>query len=168
MNSRLRPVHGRLVLGLCVLLPIGLVAAIASREPIPADGERAAVAVLPEPEGAPLVLTQPWIDAAIGCRVWPGTGGGAALLELEPQVALGVPDVLVYWGAAAEPLDRLTGDEFLLGSLAGTQPARFALPPEAAASVPLGGRVVLYSLAHAEVVVGGSLEAPLEVKRSGQ
>ncbi len=75
------------------------------------------------------------------------------VLELEPMEPLALPDVLVYWSPSRQASPGLPGDAYLVGALAAG--ASFSeLPPAAARG---GGRVVLYSLGHKQVVAAAEL-----------
>ena len=62
---------------------------------------------------------------------------------------LKVPDLLVYWHMGDAPSDQLPDNGFLLGSLAGTDVHQYVLPDTA---LHVDGQLILYSLAHQEVV----------------
>ena len=82
-------------------------------------------------------------------------------LELHPAVALAQPGVLVYWHEN-ENLDL--ENAFLLGTLDGTQPRRWVLPPSA---LEHDGKLVLFSLAHQGVIAQAHLPIRLILQKGG-
>ena len=95
-------------------------------------------------------------DLGVLVRGIPAADG--ALVELEPAGPLARPDVLVYWSPTASEGSGLAPGALLLGTI-GDRPRSYFLPPEAAL---VDGHLVLYSLAHQEVVGSGSLPALAE------
>ena len=163
MIHELRLRHFRTFAALAVVIPAGITAALLPRSPAPR------VAALP----ADLARAAGWDGTEAGQTLWRredlwGTlaltttltrsAGGALTVRLAPAADLARPDVLVYWAAGAQPAGRLPEDALLLGALAGAHERAFALPEAAAAQA---GRLLLYSLAHAELVA----EAPLPEER---
>jgi hypothetical protein len=149
--------------GLAVLLPAGIAAAVLARSPSPR------VDALP----VDLARAAGWDGVDAGRVLWRREDlwgelaltttlardpGGALTVGLTPAADLARPDVLVYWAAGTEPAGRLPEDAVLLGALAGAHERAFALPGSAGTRA---GRLLLYSLAHAELVA----EAPLPEAR---
>lgn len=151
MNRRLRQRHQGLVLGLALLLPVGLALALSSRRAVPKSlGTQAALGPS-APAELPLVSSELWGEYAVFTRLWRKTETRQAIVELTAAEDLALPDVLLYWSASPKQTGRLTGDEFLLGSFFGERTQRYGLP----AGEP--GGLVLYSLAHNEVVAVANL-----------
>ena len=146
MISPLRRRHGRIVIVLCAALPIGFAAAILAREreapleSLPRDLARTGPAI----EAPMHARDDAWGDLAISMRT--GRTAGRAIVELEPRAQLRVPDLLVYWTAAAPPIETLPPDAHLLGAL-GEHARRYVLPLNADA-----GALVLFSMARSEVI----------------
>ncbi|MDF1800075.1 MAG: hypothetical protein P1V81_12930 [Planctomycetota bacterium] len=154
MNASLRRRHRGVVLGLALVLPLGFVAAVAAR-PVP-----------------PGPLLEARIDAAVGAllvgkgelegvRILHGLEATERGLELRLQALdeLDTPDVLAYWCPADG--QGLAAGAYLLGGLHGLDAWRYVLPARAARPSEQGtevaGRLVLYSLAHAQVVLEAEL-----------
>ncbi len=79
------------------------------------------------------------------------------VLELTPREDLRQPELLAYWSPGLDPELGLGDRAVLLGRLGGTAPRRFRLPAEVQ-DVP--GRLVLYSLAHHDVVAQAAFPDP--------
>lgn len=94
----------------------------------------------------------------LGVRVRGIEAAGGALLELAPAAPLAQPDVLVYWSPEDSGSGAGLAEAILLGAL-GDRTRSYFLPPEGAT---VDGRLVLYSLAHQEVVASGPLPAIAE------
>ncbi len=80
-------------------------------------------------------------------------------LELELGQDLILPDVLFYWSRSAdkENPSSLASDAWLLGAIGGPDSSPLEVPD----SLELGsGRLVLYSLGHAQVVAWATPETP--------
>lgn len=161
MIRPLRVRHRRWSLALALLLPIGLVAALAIRPAPPAvEPLPAALGSAPEPDvpGRPIAgWGDLWQGETLSTRVTLAPGG-ARRLDLVPHAPLAAPDLLVYWtprtasatavGAPLPPGSRL------LGGFDGTDGAlRLPLPAEATA----GGRLILFSLAWGETIATAEL-----------
>lgn len=133
MIRRLRQWHSWAWVVLTPLLLVLLGAAWSVRSSYPESASSSPIA------GEVLVNEAEWFQRSpISTRVY-RLEDDVLILELNPQVALKKPDVLVYW-LRGENL----GSGTLLGSLRGTGPHAFSLP-----SLERGlGTVVLYSLGH--------------------
>ena len=137
MNAPLRRRHRATVTLLAVLVPAMVLMALAARTPAPTD--RANLSP-PSPAGSQEIETFPGFIGRMSVE-----GGG--ILTLEGTEELRQPDVLAYFSTSA-PGDSLPVDVHLLGPVAYRQARSFPLPDEAAA----GGHLILYSLAHQEVL----------------
>ena len=98
-------------------------------------------------------LPELWGELELETRLV-STSDGARAIELTPRVDLQRPDTLLYWQPAGAT--ELSDGSLLLGSVAGTQRRRFALPARAGDEP---GTLVLYSLGHSEVVATAELAA---------
>jgi hypothetical protein len=146
----LRSRHRAAFVGLVVTLPALFAAALLWRHPVPAV----------EAHGGPSVAgleevfadrDDLWRELPIRTSLYRGPRQVTVLLQAREEI--GRPDLLVYWSGAAEIPEGLPGDVVLLGRLAGLERSRFDLPVGAGAA----GRLILYSLAHQEVVAGLAL-----------
>lgn len=155
MNRRLRRWHGRVIRGLLFLLPFGLVMAVAVRPEVPVEGAARREFGLPEPTGESLDLSGAWNSDALRSRLWRASAARPAVLELQASEDLALPDVLLYWRAQSTGADALDGTERLLGSFFGDEAIRYSL--EGLPEKP-GGQLLLYSLAHKQVVASASLD----------
>ncbi len=155
MIAPLRKRHRLWITGLALLVPAVCALALWSRPPAPAGsgGEVSPVA-------APTSASSRAIASLPGFRTAVRGGKEAAQLEVEALEPLRRPDVLLYFSATA-PADTLPADAHLLGSVAHRQTRSFPLPTAAAK----GGHLVLYSLAHQDVVASAALEAVPEAVR---
>lgn len=160
MNRRLRKRHGRMMAAMGLLLPIGVGLALYARPVIPVESaglQRRAVTGADEiatPERAALDASARWSLVDLTLRVWPPTADEAGIVELTSTSSLALPDVLLYWSRLAVLPEKLSGTDFLLGTFFGTHTQRFHLPAGAA---PGSGGLILYSLAHDEVIGYASL-----------
>ena len=151
MIQRLRAQHRATFALLAIVLPIGLWAALGSRRAVPAAAVPSESAGLPEtPPARDEIVTAG--TTRLRLRVWPATKDGRRVLELTPEQDPELPDVLIYW-TNSDATDELPPDCTLLGSLAGAQARRFTLAAEVRR-----GRLVLYSLAHQEIVASLEFE----------
>lgn len=158
MIRPLRIRHRRWTTALAVLLPAGVVLALATR-PAPPPATALPPALAPEPPAArPLAGWQGlWRGTELTTRIGAVPDGGLRL-DLEPSAPVRAPDLLVYWhpDTGATPGDpALPHGATLLGRFAG---GAYGLPLPAAAHG--GGGLILYSLAHGEVVATAELPAP--------
>jgi len=143
---------------LAALLPLGLGAALRARPALPVE-------VIPDPGSPPddglwIENRNAFRESGIRCHVRVGTTHQPAVVELSVVDDLALPDLLLYWGPPHEQLDSLRGDELLLGSFFGEGSRRFELPAGASSDEGPIGRLVLYSLAHDEIIVAVALSAP--------
>jgi len=153
----LRLRHRRWTTALAVLLPAGVVLALATR-PGPPPRMALPPVLAPEPPAArPLAGWDGlWRGAELTTRIGAVPDGGLRL-DLEARVPVEAPDLLVYWhpAAGAEPgAAALPPGATLLGTFAG---GAYGLPLPAAARG--GGALILYSLAHGEVAAAAELPA---------
>jgi len=140
-----------MITALALVVPALLVAALAARRPVPTD-----------PQAAGLLAR----DAAWQSREARRVADGVELVGLAVRLDRALfdtrPDVLAYWSA-----ERTTtggawpGQAHLLGSAADGLEGFLRLPEQAAET---DGWLVLYSLAHAEVVA----ELQLPTARNGR
>ncbi len=151
MNAPLRRRHAALVTTLALALPVAFAAAIAKREAapvqleLPLEAQRAsAVEALAPGAGTELTLEtssgQRWRARHDATRIAIAQVAGAEL-----------PDLLAYW-SARNGGDELAPDAVLLGPVNGGSSERTYARPGA------GGVLVLFSLAHGEVVAQTNVE----------
>jgi hypothetical protein len=146
----LRSRHRAVFVGLVATLPLLFAGALLWRNPVPAVEAH----VGPSVAGLEEVFVgrdDLWRGLPIRTSLYRGPQRVTVLLQAREEI--GRPDLLVYWSGAAETPDGLPGDVVLLGRLAGLRRSRFDLPVGAGAT----GRLILYSLAHQEVVAGLAL-----------
>ncbi len=146
MNRRLRARHRWMTTALAVIVPVVLIAALATRPSMPSmdalpwdtTGERYTRAVA-EPQELRID------DTPVRLTLLSRDADRSYAVAFEPYAgqAIAAADVLVYW--AAEGADSWPPDDaFLLGALAGAQDRVFELPEAAG---PGRGGLVFYSLA---------------------
>ena len=153
MIRALRVRHRAVATILALALPLGLALALGARRDAPKlerlpSGEPSD----PSPSTPIKQRTLRVGEFDLDVRTWPDDRLAAFVLELTPRVDPQRPDVLVYWSESA-PQQGLDASCVHLGALAGTQPRRFALPPQA-----IGGYLSLYSLAHRELLGSAEFE----------
>ena len=162
MNRRLRARHRLGVAALGLTVPPLLVAALLDRPPLQQADVLAGSGIL---GGVPLTGEGALSEGAVHA-VLERTPDGRLELVLQAVEDPGLPDLLAYWypadegggGTDAEMGAVLSGEELLLGPFHGDRPLGFPLPVDRPS-----GRLVLYSLGHAEVVLSSSL-SDLEVR----
>lgn len=151
MIYRLRTIHRRVWTALFFALPVLFAVVILARQPRPLIVRLpAALTAAPaRPETASETPEREWTglwgELPITTRLY----ASSPKLELETATALGIPDLLLYWSPITTSNDSLSDRAVLLGDWQGVGNGRYALPPEAAST---SGQLVLYSLAHREVV----------------
>ena len=157
MNRSLRRAHLRRSLGMALLLPLGLGAALWSREAPPIDDSELSGLHASSPtseaalEAAKLSRVE-FSGLGVALLPWYQTTEPVGGIELVAERQLAAPDVLVYWSAVESPLAPgadLAPDAMLLGTFPGGGSRHFDLP---AAGQGGGGQVLLYSLGHGEVL----------------
>ncbi len=147
MNAALRRRHRVLFGALALVVPTCFALALLGRDEVakssvlPAD-PRASGALEPLAAGAGRMIELHADDAAWTARI---DGGLVALAQSRGAAR---PDLHAYW-TAESVLDELPEDALHLGAVARAE-RTFALPGRA-------GTLVLFSLAHGEVVARGSL-----------
>jgi len=169
MILRLRRTHRRAMTAASLLAAAGLAAAVAAHpgRPAPSSVPEPIAALLRPPlgEGARLAAEAPiWHTPPTTARLYVAGPDQPALLELQPlepagggQVSeepSGQPAVLVYWSPVGDTLEQA----WLLGTAPSRSPRRYPLPEAARAG---GGRLLLWSLGHHELLAAGSLPAAL-------
>jgi hypothetical protein len=147
MIQPLRNIHRRVFIALAALLPLILVAALKARHPFPV----VSTAMLSVPQYSP-PLKQPsvaWNKNSFDTEFYADPNNAEGLLVvLRPRRDLDDPDLLLYWAAGNSPGINAA---HLLGSFrAGNA---YSLPVEIDR-----GSLVLYSLAHGEIVDSASIE----------
>lgn len=149
MIRPLRRAHRAASVALALALPLGLAAALMARPDPPAAVLEGLV-----PPGASGRVVAEWEVPELGLAAsLLAEEGGPRWLTLVPADDPREADVLVYWTAApGAGAEALAAGARLLGTLAGAAPRAFALPPEVA-----GGRLVLFGLAHQEVLATSAL-----------
>ncbi len=145
MIRRLRRAHLVATIGLIAFVPALVFTAVSARS------AATVVDPTPLPVGDPASLAITLIDTThtvngvnVFAIVTTDQERQRLVLELVPERALRLPDLLVYWSTGTT-VD--TGH--LLGSLRGAQRVAFALPSEAAEQ---DAQIIVYSLGHQEVV----------------
>lgn len=150
MNAPLRRRHAAMITALALVLPVAFATAIATREAPAVARELAleprAVRALEPLDAGQGELTI--LQRANGPR-WQARHDATriAIAQLDGAEA---PDLLAYWAPREAGGDELATDAVLLGPLS-TGERTFARPGD-------GGVLVLFSLAHGEVVARASLE----------
>jgi hypothetical protein len=150
MNTPLRRRHAAWITALALVLPIAFAAAIATRQ-APAVARELAL----EPRAAnspePLVVGQgelSLLQRANGPR-WQARHD-ATRITIAQLDGAEAPDLLAYWTFHDAGGDELSSDAVLLGPIDGGE-RTFARPGA-------GGVLVLFSLAHGEVIARATLE----------
>jgi hypothetical protein len=150
MNAPLRKRHRALVVAWAVALPAAFAAAIVGRQEAPTAGElptdpRALGAVEALGAGAGSLQI---VEHADGARFSVRHDGER--VAIAQTLGPPLPDLLAYW-SPTPALDELPAEVVLLGAVS-TLECTFELPRER-------GWVVLFSLAHGEIVAQAELEA---------
>jgi hypothetical protein len=149
----LRARHRGIATLLAVALPLSLVLAIRARQQVPTLARLPLGEHTDPDKGASIRSSALQIgELHLDVRTWADNRIAAHVLEVTPREQPASPDVLVYWCDAA-PAQQLDDRCVLLGALAGVQRRRFALPQQA-----VGGFLVLYSLAHQELLGSAEFE----------
>ena len=152
MIQPLRTVHRRAFVALAVVLPAVLSAGLGSRRPHLSPSAPAA-----EMPPATYLLRKSdklWQSHVVQSEFYSDTGNPQKIyVTLKPKQALTEPDVLLYW-SESEPQGRsLPSTALLLGPFAAGK--ALALP----ADVRRASHLLLYSLAHREVIDSATVEA---------
>ena len=143
MIQPLRDMHARVFIASAIALPVLFLSALLSRENLPAESHK------PTGKTMNAVDTHPQLTFSadrtrINVRVFDSEPRGSAIeFQLIPQTPLHAPDVLVYW-SQTKPETNLSSGMQLLGEFRPDERYRLS------AAVP--GFVVLYSLAHREIL----------------
>ncbi|MGH7491347.1 MAG: hypothetical protein ACREOO_03020 [bacterium] len=108
-----------------------------------------------------------WPAAKIITRVFADSLPPALLaVELQPQEAAALPEVLVYWKAGLPAVEAGSlQDAVLLGTLRGKQRRRLLLPQQAAQT---DGHLLLFSLPHQSVWAQASLPIIQILQKGGK
>jgi len=154
MIAPLRRRHRWVWTVLC-LLPAALAAALWSRPPAALFNSSPPTALRPPVPHSTAVAESTVDIAGVSLHLALYASGDATLLAIEPLTEFAQPDVLAYWAPVAVSGSSLPRQAFLLGSIAGRRAGVFKLP--AAAGHQGGGQLVLFSLAHGEVLGSGAL-----------
>ncbi len=149
MISRLRSRHLRVLAALALLLPVGFAAGLLARTEIPStDGPAPGQSVVQSGhllwESATLWGELPIVTR----RLAGGPPPGGNSIELEVGDDLRRPDLLLYWSLSGVEGDGIPADAYLLGTVGGSGLHRFDVPEGRRDT----GDLVLYSLAHQEIV----------------
>lgn len=144
MIAPLRRRHRWMITGLACVVPMVVFAALSQRPGVDLQRPATVPASAPEP-GQQQVLESLFDDPSLEGRLW--QEAGAAVLQVTASAAPTRPDPLVYWSPSA-PAVTLPADAVLLGPLPSRGPRLYELPPGADG----GSFLILYSLAHQEVV----------------
>jgi len=135
---------------LAVLVPVGLVASVAKRAPLP-TAEALPEDLVPESFTVTVPDSVKWVREGL---LWEELGieavrvpnpGGAPLIAFHPTRDLRAPKVLVYWAPGQGPFADVPIGAELLGPLVRTETAVFPLPLRMR---DLDGRFLIYSLGH--------------------
>jgi len=159
MTRRNRRRHALAALALAVSAPVIVVVAVASRHT--AGAEPADVgAALSNGRGARDIATN-WTGASAkaSLRFAPDA---SVYLTVDVDESTHAPDVLVYW-TSESPGSELPADSRLLGVASSHGTSEFALPTDLHARE---GALVLYSLAHGEVIGWAGFPAADSVRGS--
>ncbi len=84
-------------------------------------------------------------------------GVSPILLEISPLKPIKIPDPLLYWQIGTEKPTKITEDMVLLGSLRGTSPQYFPLPPQA---IQQKGQLILFSQGYKQIIAVFPLSTP--------
>lgn len=148
MIAPLRARHRRVIAVLAVALPVCFAAAIASRAPEPVG------MTLPEEllghDAAEFVVREALSDARAGREYELRGSDDRSAFTVAQTAGEPAPDVLIYATSARDSLDELPADARFIAPLERGE-RRFGRPADAAA-------IVLFSLAHGEVVARFELE----------
>jgi hypothetical protein len=145
MIQPLRTVHRRTFVGLAIVLPVILAVGLGARRPI-AAGEKTGITFA----SLPKTSSGLWAKHAIQTQVYVEQSGFYVVLQPGPD--LHEPDLLLYLSASGAQGSDLPADAQLLGPVQAGRPIRMAAGSEAR------GQLILYSLAHREVVDTAALE----------
>lgn len=163
MIAPLRRRHRMTMAALLVALPALVALALAARREEPRmNSLPAGLETGPRSGGADVESYELFAELGVAVRGRRTVAG--ATLELAPAKPLGRPDVLVYWSAENADSERWTEGALLLGVL-GDRARIYSVPATAAAR---DGYLVLYSLAHQEVLAAGALAAMIPPPDHGQ
>ena len=150
MNTPLRRRHAALITALALVLPIAFAAAIATRQ---APAVARELAFEPRPANSPEPLPAGQGALALFRRadgpLWQ-TRHDATRITIVQLDGAEAPDLLAYWTPRDAGGDKLPPDAVLLGPLPGGE-RTFARPGA-------GGALVLFSLAHGEIIARTALE----------
>lgn len=152
MIQPLRQRHYQLMRIMAVGLPLLFLAGLAARHaPLPQQVPALLINEIPAFPKMLLERDNLWPGQSIMTRVSADRIPPQRLvIELQPRRDLIAPDVLVYWCEASVPVTKqLPETAHLLGGLSGKHLRRFALPP---AALSADGKMMLYSLAHQQIV----------------
>lgn len=147
MIQPLRTVHRRAFVGLAIVLPVIVAVGLRTRRPSAPAGERktgVTFAALPKTSG------RVWAKHAIRTQMYAEPSG--VYITLQPEQDLNEPDLLLYQSDTTARNNQLPGDAQLLGRVVAGRPLRLA------AGSDQRGQLILYSLAHHEVVDTAALE----------
>jgi hypothetical protein len=160
MILSLRRRHRVMMFSLAVILPIAFVAGLVIREPVPATPDLPVSLSPLASKDWQLCFEKEdhWPGLPITTRLYANRQSNTQLaMELQPRANLKAPDILVYCHPAfSAGTGQLPERAQLLGTLAGTEKRRFMLP---AATSEQETSIILYSLAHQEIIVETKLPA---------
>jgi len=151
MIQPLRTAHRRVFVGLALVLPALLVVGLGARPPVmrPLMSARTATTLENPIHASPVMWQRHGIESAFYRS---GTGSGQVSVVLTPKDEMAEPDLLVYWASGEAQGNSLPPGAELLGAYASGR--SFLLPRTAGA-----GRIILYSLAHQEIVDSAVVES---------
>lgn len=157
MISPLRKRHRTIISVLMVIVPVLFVGALLVRPEIPVMETTPDLHVTDT-----LVYEQVlfeaddlWGEKAITTRLKGDQTPALHLaIELEPETPLNLADPLVYWDPSGATTGQLPASAYLLGPMPGTGSRQFSLPDTARF---INGRLLLYSLAHQELIASATL-----------
>lgn len=148
MIRPLREWHRRVASLLALTLPVGYVILLAYRAPAEPDAIPVPADVGGRVPAGPAfeLLAKPRVEGRLlGAR---GDWSPDAL-QITPSGDPGIPDLLAYWSTAPGDGNELPPGATFLGALRGSRDQVFPLP---APGVTQGVHVILFSLAHGEIV----------------
>lgn len=153
MIAPLRRRHRWLTGLLAVVVPVLYALALIARPAAVSEGLPEALSLAVPGSGQVVVPDLAFDGLPLSARVM--KDGADWKIEIVPSEPLAKPEVLAYWTPADSSAETLSADAWLLGAVGGIRPQAFGVPE---AVQGRGGRLVLYSLGHQEVL--GSVALP--------
>jgi hypothetical protein len=114
-------------------------------------------------EWHPQIVSAEILEFEVQARSNASTDTGTLLIR--PKTHILKPDLLVYWASSPPASDTLGKDAVLVGRLSGTSRRQLALPTAASGG---NGTILIYSLAHHEVITRFPLGAAMDNTKPGE